>query len=635
MISRKIFKRTAPACAALLALALLAPAPARASSHMDAPLITLDPAANTTDVYAFLTRRNGVKYLSTSLAVYPFEEPGIGPNKYNFDDNVLYKINVALGNDVAAGVATVTYEFRFTTRYKNRDTILQSYLGVVQNVDDASQNLTQTYTVTKVVNATNTRTALGTGVVPPNNQGIATPFYNTGDNGNNLARPGVSDPAQLDKYTAQTIMPLTGGYRSFAGQREDGFYADVQSIFDLLQLRSGSATFDSQAGFNVHEMALEIPVTDLGGDQQVVAVYATTSRQTTRVLTDGVASTDPVNTGPFVQVGRQGNPLFNEGLVAIKDKDLYSRTQPSADATLFRDYALNPELARLINALVFTGGQQPAPETNRTDLVGIFIPDMIKIDLSTGPARLAGGGASFAANPDDAGFSRLGIFGGDTLTSTVQTFLGSNQVPGGWPNGRRFGDDVVDIAISALISDLRSTPPDIRVADGIDNVSKNDSVYNKVFPYAGTPHNGRNHEHHNTTAAGAGNSTNRFLNVATRGLVQTGDNVLIGGIIIGGTNNSRVLVRALGPSLTGMMVNGVLADPTLEIYQGGVKIAENDNWMVPAAQVAAIRATGLAPTNDLEAAVLIDLAPGNYTMVVRGKNGTTGVGLVEAYQVQR
>ena len=105
---------------------------AQASSHMDAPLITRDPSANTTDVYAFVQNRNGMKSLVTALGVYPFEEPGIGPNKYNFDENVLYQIHVALGNDVAAGKATLSYEFAFRTTFKNRKTILQSYLGVVQ-----------------------------------------------------------------------------------------------------------------------------------------------------------------------------------------------------------------------------------------------------------------------------------------------------------------------------------------------------------------------------------------------------------------------------------------------------------------------------------------------------------------------
>jgi hypothetical protein len=198
------------------------------------------------------------------------------------------------------------------------------------------------------------------------------------------------------------------------------------------------------------------------------------------------------NFGDFVQVARQGNPLFNEGLVAIKDKDLYSRTTPEVDATLFRKYAVTPELAALINALVFKSSV--APTTNRTDIAGIFIPDLIKVDLSTAPARLAGGGASHATNPDDPGFSRLGIFGGDTLTSSVQAGFGGGVVPGGWPNGRRFGDDVLDIAVTALISDLRVSPPVI-VGPAGDNVDRNDIAYNKVFPYAATPLNGRTHRH--------------------------------------------------------------------------------------------------------------------------------------------
>src|SRR5437660_6549139 len=149
-----------------------------ASSHMDAPLIVLDPAANTTDVYAFVAERHGHKYLTTALAVYPFEEPGIGPNKYNFDDDVLYQIHVATGPDVATGRATLSYQFRFSTEFRNRRTILQSYLGVINDVGDAAQNLVQTYTVTKLDHRTGMSTLLGGGIVPPNNQGNATPKYN-------------------------------------------------------------------------------------------------------------------------------------------------------------------------------------------------------------------------------------------------------------------------------------------------------------------------------------------------------------------------------------------------------------------------------------------------------------------------
>lgn len=472
----------------------LAGAPVHASSHMDAPLITLDDAANTTDVYAFVAEREGVQYLTTALAVYPFEEPGIGPNKYNFDDHVLYQIHVALGDDVSKGRASLSYQFRFKTRFKNRNTLLQSYLGVIETVDDANQNLTQTYSVHQVDHRRHRRTRLHGSdqvlKVPPNNQGVATPRYNVSDNGEMPARPGVGSEAALDAYTGETIYELKRGHRVFAGQRDDGFYADIQGVFDLLQLKSPvlgldspNKPFDSQGGFNVHTIVLQIPLAELGGAEQVAGVYATTSRRRVRVLK---GSRDK-HEGDWVQVGRQGNPLFNEAFVGIADKDRYSRTRPHRDHKLFRKYAETPELAALLNAIHGT----QALTTDRSDLAAIFIPDLIKVDLSTGPARLAG-------NPDQSGFHRLGVFGGDVLTSAIQEGFGEGTVPGGWPNGRRFGDDVLDIAVCAALSDLR--PGSLSIAcDGntdVDAVTANDISYHTVMPYAATPLNGRNHTHH-------------------------------------------------------------------------------------------------------------------------------------------
>lgn len=483
-------KWLATTLAILIALPWLSVAPVGASSHMDAPLITFDDAANTTDVYAFVAMRNGVKYLSTAVSVYPFEDPGIGPNKYNFDDNVRYEINVATGDAVARGGVTYSYLFNFKTNFKNENTILQSFTGQILDVDDAGQNLTQTYEVTRVDRRTDERKMLGTGVVPPNNQGIATPLYNQNDDGKMPAKDGVANETDLDQYTAQAIAELDDGYLAFAGQRDDGFYADIQAVFDLLQLRDPGR--DSQKGFNVHTIVLNIPITDIGGDQQAVGVYATTSRrQVTTLRTNPLRNT--LTNGDFVQVGRQGNPLFNEGFVAIKDKDNYSRTRPTRDSELFNVYAEAPELARLLNAVALEPDVDGIEE-NRFDIASIYIPDVIKVDLSTGPARLAGGGPDHPTNPDDPGFSRLSIFGGDVLTSTVQEGFGGGTVPGGWPNGRRFGDDVLDIAVTAAISDLRVNPPIIRGPAG-DNVDANDIAYNKVFPYAATPLNGRNHAH--------------------------------------------------------------------------------------------------------------------------------------------
>ena len=253
---------------AAAAALLVCPATAGASSHMDAPLITLDDAANTTDVYAFVSYKD----------VYPHEEPGIGPNKYNFDDEVLYEIRVATGDDAKKGRTTYAYQFRFDTKFQNRGTILQSYLGVIGSVGDGNQNLIQRYTVTKIDYRTGVTTPLGRGIVPPNNQGIATPKYNRNDDGDQPARDGVADEGDLDVYTAQSIAELKDDYIAFAGQRDDGFYADVLAVFDLLKLRAPGKAVDSQGGFNVHTMTLRIPLAEIGGDQQIVGVYATTSR---------------------------------------------------------------------------------------------------------------------------------------------------------------------------------------------------------------------------------------------------------------------------------------------------------------------------------------------------------------------
>ncbi len=440
------------------------------SSHMDAPLITFDDAANTTDVYAFRSQSGGTQYLTTAVAVYPFEDPGIGPNAYQFDDNVRYEIHVSLGSDLQEGKKTLSYQFRFKTQVQNPNTILP-LTGPVENVGDSNQNLRQTYTVTKVDHRTRTETNLSEGqtlMVPPNNQGNLTPEYQAAgpnsNRGDNPAQSGATTVDELDKYTKQAINTLLDGYLSFAGQREDGFYADIQSVFDLDFVFGGpNKPADSQQGFNVHTFVLNIPLSELEGFPEA-GVHATTSRpQRTSLSRRPEAQNDRLG-GPFVQVGRQGNPLFNEGFVAMGDKDLYSRTDPTRDVALFAKYAEDPELARLIGLSI------------GNDVRGIFIPDVIKVYLNTGPAHLAG----------DPEFNRLSIFGGDVLSSPT-----GGNVPGGWPNGRRFGDDVLDIGVLAVVDGLISVPTPIN----IDKVPANDIPYNKVFPYAATPLNGRSHKH--------------------------------------------------------------------------------------------------------------------------------------------
>jgi hypothetical protein len=442
---------------------------AQSSSHMDAPLITFDDPANTTDVYAFVSQDpdTSTSYLTTAFAVYPFEEPGIGPNTYRFDDDARYNIHLALDGGVGKGRPAFTFQFDFKTEFRNPNTTLQSYLGVVDQVFDDNQNLRQTYTVTLIDNRNGKRTTLGSGRVPPNNQGLVTPQYNQGENGDNPAKEGVDSMAALDRYTTQSIAHLERGYRVFAGQRDDGFYADIQSIFDLDFTFGGpNKPFDSQGGYNVHTIVLDIPLEAIG-KAKLAGVYATVERPRKTELRSGSSfkKRGDKTDGSYVQVARQGNPLFNEALVATGSKDLYNRTSPAEDRKLFAPFALKPELATVLGL----------PDQDRKDIAAIFIPDLIKIDLTTPPARPSG----------EDGFDRLSVFGGDTLTNAA-----GETVAGGFPNGRRFGDDVVDIALIALGVD----PPG--GALNADGVTDNEITFNRVFPYAATPLNGRNHQHH-------------------------------------------------------------------------------------------------------------------------------------------
>jgi hypothetical protein len=222
-------------------------------------------------------------------------------------------------------------------------------------------------------------------------------------------------------------------------------------------------------GYNVLNYSLQIPIASLPKPmpfaspffpkQTGVGVYASVSRPRVRVLRDGLV--DPVLAGPPVQVNRMGNPLFNEVLVALRDKDRYILTSPPADAQYAR-YARTPELALLLNATFGT----TFATNNRTDLVTIYIPDVLRVNTNTDPVRLAG----------SAGFNRLGFIGGDT----------TNGVSGGWPNGRRLGDDVVDVALTAVASG----PAYAAITVVGDNAPANDLLYPQVFPYSATPHAG-------------------------------------------------------------------------------------------------------------------------------------------------
>ncbi len=510
MMNFKTLFSAAAAFAALGALGLGGGA-AHASSHSDAPLIKLDPQANLTDVYAFRqTMSNGTPALVVEVSVRPFSEPGDGVTYDSFSDDALYSIHIA---NPITGAQVQRYDFKFSPvssasgSYKNLDTILRygrganvngaADVGPIKDVGDAHQNFVQTYTVTKTVtaNGQNTSTQISpasmTLLVPPYNTGLrTTPAYDDPTTGKAIS--GASTRAGLDTYTRETTYDLpavpgvAGQTTVFAGSREDGFYADIPGIADLLDPRilsnkkgnglgQDGTGVDGFKGYNVLHYAIVIPLSDLpsfayqgaftsGGTNSGVGVYASVSRPR---ITLRSTTGDNTSSGPYIQVNREANPLFNEALVAIRDKDNYNRDLPTSDAAKYKTYALNSELAALINKTYSTN----FATSGRTDLAAVYIPDVIRVDTTTGPVALSG----------QAAFNRLGFIGGDTL----QTASGAT-VPGGWPNGRRLGDDVIDIALTAIASGPSYTTVTLLG----DNVNSNDQVYNMTFPYAGTPNAG-------------------------------------------------------------------------------------------------------------------------------------------------
>ena len=446
---------------AVALLVALGPGPraAKASSHREAPLIANDPTADNTDLYAFVSpdRPNTVTIVANYI---PFEEPAGGPNFFNFDPNALYTIHVDNNGD---GKDDVAYEFRFRIDRRNPNTFLYN-TGPISSLNDPSWNVRQFYSVTRVVG--HHETTLGSNLPsPPNNIGPrSTPQYN------NLAAAAVNS--------------LPGGIKVFAGQRDDPFFVDLGSIFDLGGLRPfnslhllplpNAAGVDDVAGYNVHSIVLQVPISQLVDTNPTIGVYASASRPKVRILS---ATGRTHDVGPFVQVSRLGNPLVNEVLIPLGEKDYWNRQDPEDDSQFVQHY-LNPELAGLIHVL-YPGLPAP-PTTGRDDLVSVLLTGVPGLNF-TGP-KAADELRLNTSIPPTASPDRLGVLDGDF---------------GGFPNGRRLGDDIVDIELRAIACGygpilhsalgLCDLSPNDLIGDG---VNANDEGFLPSFPYVGSPHQG-------------------------------------------------------------------------------------------------------------------------------------------------
>ena len=452
------------------------------SSHREAPGISKDPVADNTDLYAFVSpdKPDTVTLIASYL---PAEYPPGGPNFFEFGDDVLYEIHI--DND-ADGQEEITYQFRFQTQVRNPDTFLYN-TGQITALDSPTWNRRQFYSVTKVTSAGPQVLASGLACPPCNIGPRSTPDY-----------PALAQAA---------VHALPSGEVVFAGQRNDGFYVDLGSIFDLLDLRPfqnlhliptpAAPGMDALRSFSVHTIAVQVPKTDLTRDgsnptdptqaTSVIGVYASASRQKATVRLEGGQLTE---TGPFVQVSRLGNPLFNEVIVPMGDKDLWNSLPPSADQQ-FLSKVQHPEVARLLPVLY------PGVFPNLAGLSAARA-DLVAILLTGIPAGIISGFQNFTGNTL-ADMLRLNMAIPPAANPNIFGILGGDLA--GFPNGRRVADDVVAIELRAIAGVTyplvnSSFTPDAAasaVSDGITPAS-NPIPFLPAFPYLGVPADGFNTE---------------------------------------------------------------------------------------------------------------------------------------------
>jgi Domain of unknown function (DUF4331) len=454
------------------AFALLGPSTGSASSHREAPLISNDPQADNTDLYAFVSpnRPNQLTFISNWS---PFSEPAGGPNFYPFADDARHYIKIDNDGDAKPDLS-YRWEFRTEDR-RGLDTFLYNN-GPVSYLRDPNLLFRQTYTLTEEREDGSTRVLVRNGRVAPSHVGDASmPNY---ERLSSFALPGIR-----------------GGGKSFAGQADDPFFLDLR-IFDLLYGADLSERGDDTlAGFNVNSIALQIPTTWVtAGDDPVIGVWTTTERRSMRVLTgDGTVE----QSGDWVQVSRLGNPLVNEVVIPAGLKDAFNALAPENDADVPQavDRVLDPEVPKLIEAIYGI----EAPETPRNDLFAIFLTGLKGLNMPAGDVRPAEMLRLNTSIPPTAEPNRLGVLGGDNA---------------GFPNGRRLSDDVVDIALQALEGavtvDENGAPTGVEIVEALadgDQVDANDKAFRDTFPYLALPHSGSDPAPHDGSDEAAAQET--------------------------------------------------------------------------------------------------------------------------------
>ncbi|MGW3284136.1 DUF4331 domain-containing protein [Streptomyces sp. NPDC001002] len=467
-------------------VATLEPGAASASSHREAPLIAGNPRYDNTDVYAFVSP-DSPKTTTIIANWIPFEDPSGGPNFYTFADDAQYDIHIDNNGD-AQGELLLRYTFK--THTKNKKTFLYN-TGPVTSLGDPDLNVTQTYDIE---------------LLKLHNQQVVSKKKLADDIPVAPSNVGKASMPDYGKLRGQAVRQLAGGGRTFAGQADDPFFLDLR-VFDLLYGGNLSEVGNNTLkGYNVNSVALQLP-TDMitqSKQQPVVGIWSTTQRRNAQ--------------GSYEQVSRLGNPLVNEVVNPLKDKDRFNADSPWNDGQFLKNVT-NPELPKLMEAIY----KIKAPAEPRNDLVDVFLKGVKGLNQppNVRPAEMLRLNTSIKPTADP---KRLGVLDGDNA---------------GFPNGRRLTDDVVDISLQVVEGELVGAKNDLG-----DAVDTDDQKFGDSFPYLAQPVAGSRGPLAKGTTGG-----NDVRN-------QLGDSLEPAGST-GGTTDTGLIAASAGAGAAGILLIGL------------------------------------------------------------------------------
>lgn len=486
-----------------LAAALGAPG-AYASSHREAPFISKMPKVDGTDFYMFRSYEAGRDGYVTLIANYqPLQDQYGGPNFFKMDSEALYEIHIDNNGDSREDI---TFQFRFTNALKNLAldigpagatksvSVALNNIGPITASDTSKLNVEESYTL-KVVRG-NRRTGNAENVTNANGGG--TTFTKPADY---IGVKSLGDAGTYEGYARSFIynvnIPGCGGTaKVFVAQRHESFAVNLGPVFDLVDAPAAIITDNAKRGAvpnplddkNITTLALEVPIACLkSGTQDVIGGWTTASVRQARAINPQATYDRPSREGgAWTQVSRLGMPLVNEVIIGLKDKDRFNGSEPKDDAQ-FADYVTHPTLPAIIESLFPT--LKAPTKFPRADLVAVFLTGVPNVNANGSTAEMQ---RLNTALPPTAKANQNSLGATACFVNGALNLQNAGCDPAGFPNGRRPGDDVVDIELRVAIGYLLTNDTDApaRNVPLHDAVLQEAAQFDDVFPYLRTPNPG-------------------------------------------------------------------------------------------------------------------------------------------------